>query len=231
LSHVSRDAVAALDGVSEPEIEVLLEDLRELPVVYSSMRVALPRELSPALEHLTDTYAVGDLNGAWGPLDAILEEIDMAIERARLVRAVLALRDEGRLDQHSAAAAAFELGSGSRELLRECMTEAIAAWVSDAYVRRGIAVGLSVTASEGEPGRAERRANSISGPARPSLHWRRFTVRPRRTLIARPRRRAEQDVQPRCEDAVYRAWRPVAAAGAPGWRRAGPQCSCRRGVD
>jgi hypothetical protein len=151
LSHVSRDAVAALDGVSEPEIEALLEDLRELPVAYPSMRVQLPTEISPALERLTDTYAVGDLNGAWEPLEAILEEIDTPIERARLIRVVMALHEEGRLDEHSAAAAAFELGAGgSRELLRECMTEAIAAWVSDAYVRRGIPAALSAAANEGE---------------------------------------------------------------------------------
>jgi hypothetical protein len=145
--------VAALDGVWEPEIEALLEDLRELPVVYPSMRVELPTRISPALERLTDTYAVGDVNGAWGPLDAVMEEIDTPIERARLVRVVLSLREEGQLGEHAAAAAALELGTrGSRELLRECMTEAIAAWVSDAYVRRGLLAGPSASAREGEPG-------------------------------------------------------------------------------
>jgi hypothetical protein len=142
--------VAALDDVSEPEFEALLEDVRELPVLYPSMRVELPAEISPALERLTDTYAIGDLNGAWEPLDAIMEEIDTPIERARLIRVVLALHEEGRLDEHSAAAAAYELGCGSRELLRECMTEAIAVWVSDEYVRRGMPAALSASASEGE---------------------------------------------------------------------------------
>jgi cytosine/adenosine deaminase-related metal-dependent hydrolase len=151
LSQISRDAVAALDGVSEPEVEALLEDLRELPAVHPSMRVELPEGVAPALERLTDTYAVGDINGAWGPLDAILEEIDTPIERARLVRAVLALHEEGRLDEHAAAAAALELAGGSRELLRECMTEAIAVWVSDAYVRRGLLAGSGASAREGEP--------------------------------------------------------------------------------
>jgi hypothetical protein len=150
LSHVSRDALAALDGVSEPEIEAILSDLRELPVVYPSMRVELPAEMSPALERLTDTYATGDPNGAWAPLDAILEEIDTPAERARLIRVVLALHEEGQLDEHAAAAAAFELSCSSRELLRECLTEAVAAWVSDAYVRRGIPQALSGAASEGD---------------------------------------------------------------------------------
>jgi hypothetical protein len=150
LSHARRDAVAALDGVSEPEIEALLEDLRELAVVYPSMRVELPPEISPALERLTDTYATGDLNRAWAPLDAILDDIDTPIERARLIRVVMALHEEGRLDDHSAAAAAYELGCGSRDLLRECLTEAVATWVSDAYVRRGITADLTAAASEGE---------------------------------------------------------------------------------
>jgi hypothetical protein len=63
---------------------------------------------------------------------------------------VLALHEEGQLDEHSAAAAAFELSCGSRELLRECLTEAVAAWVSDAYVRRGVPQALSGAASEGD---------------------------------------------------------------------------------
>jgi hypothetical protein len=149
LSHVSRDALAALDGVSEPEIEAILMDLRELPVVYPSMRVALPAEMFPALERLADTYATGDPNRAWAPLDAILEEIDTPAERARLIRVALALHEEGQLDEHSTAAAAFELSCGSRELLRECLTEAVAAWVSDAYVRRGIPEAVSAAAGEG----------------------------------------------------------------------------------
>lgn len=153
LSQISRDAVVALDGVSEPEVDALLEDLRDLPAVHPSMRVELPRAISPTLERLTDTYAVGDVNGAWGPLDAIMEEIDTPIERARLIRVVLSLREEGQLSEHSAAAAALELGTrGSRELLRECMTEAIAAWVSDAYVRRGVVAGSGASAREGDPG-------------------------------------------------------------------------------
>jgi hypothetical protein len=63
----------------------------------------------------------------------------------------LELRDDGQLDERSAAAAAFELSGCSRELLRECLTEAVAAWVSDAYVRRGIPEALSAAGREGEP--------------------------------------------------------------------------------
>jgi hypothetical protein len=153
LSQISRDAAVALDGVSEPEVEALLEELRDLPAVHPSMRVELPPAIFPTLERLTDTYVVGDLNGAWAPLDAIMEEIDTPIERARLIRVVLSLRDDGQLGERAAAAAAAELGARrSRELLRECMTEAISAWVSDAYVRRGVLAGSSASASQGEPG-------------------------------------------------------------------------------
>jgi hypothetical protein len=139
--------VAALDGVSELAIETILEDLRELPAVCPAMRAELPPEISPALERLTDTYATGDLNRAWAPLDAILDQIDTPIERARLIRVVLALHEEGQLDDHVAAAATYELACRSRELLRECLTEAVAEWVSDAYVRRGIPAALSAAAA------------------------------------------------------------------------------------
>jgi hypothetical protein len=153
LSQVSRDAVAALDGVPEPEIQALLAGLRELPAVHPSMRVQLPAEIDPALERLTDAYATGDPNTAWAPLDAILEEIDTPIERARLVRVVLALHEEGLLDERGAAVTALELGGGSRVLLRECLTEAVAEWVSEAYVRRGLPAALSAASTERDAAR------------------------------------------------------------------------------
>ena len=82
--------------------------------------------------------------------------INAATARSQLVGGMtmglsMALHEEGRLDDHSAAAAAYELGCGSRDLLRECLTEAVATWVSDAYVRRGIPEALSAAGREGEP--------------------------------------------------------------------------------
>jgi hypothetical protein len=124
LAQARRDAVAVPD-VSDAEFIELMEGLEELPAVHTSVQVAVPVH-SPAFERLTDAFAVIDLNTARVLFDEVLEEIDTPIQRARLTRAVLALRDEGQLDELAAAAAAYELASDSRELLGEWLRETVA---------------------------------------------------------------------------------------------------------
>jgi hypothetical protein len=124
LAQARLDAIAVLD-VSEAKFIELMEGLEELPAVHTSVQVEVPVG-SPAFERLTDAFAVIDLNTARVLFDDVLEEIDTPIERARLTRAVLALRDEAQLDELSAAAAAYELASDSRELLGEWLRETVA---------------------------------------------------------------------------------------------------------
>lgn len=128
LASARRDAVAVLD-VSDAQFVALMEGLEALPAVHTSLQVQAPVG-SRVLERLTDALAVIDLNAARVLFDEVLEEIDTPIERARLVRAALALRDEGLLDALSAAAAAFELASDSRDLLGEWLRETVAELMS-----------------------------------------------------------------------------------------------------
>lgn len=141
LAQARHDAVAMLD-VSDAAFIELMEGLEELPAVHRSVQVDVPVH-SPAFERLTDAFAVIDLNTARVLFDEVLEEIDTPIQRARLTRAVLALRDEGQLDELSAAAAAYELASNSRELLGEWLRETVAEVMSPILDHRTPSGGAS----------------------------------------------------------------------------------------
>jgi hypothetical protein len=98
-------------------------------------RVARARSLAPggaseaplpALDRFCDAFAADDPDAAEGPFGELLGAIDTPLERARLARAVIALRASGRLDARLAAAALVDLASESRELVAASLLQAVA---------------------------------------------------------------------------------------------------------
>ena len=132
LAHGSREAAWELGSVSERELGELLGGLVELPELDLSLHAELPKLLSPQLDRLCDAFVADDLDAAEEPFGELLQAIDTPMERARLARAVIALRARGGLDARLAAAALNDLASGSRELVGACLLRAVA-------VRAGVA--------------------------------------------------------------------------------------------
>jgi hypothetical protein len=123
LAEVSRDA-AELLHVSESQFIAIMEEWSGLSAIYPSLRVRLP-DHSPAVERLAQAYVEMDADGSREPFYEVLEQTDTPAERARLVRAVHMLLGEGHVDVIAAAAAAYELSTGSRELFSHWLTEAV----------------------------------------------------------------------------------------------------------
>ena len=73
-------------------------------------------------------------------LPAALAEVDTPIARAGLVRAVLGLRDAGRVSAEVAAAVAVEQASRSTELLTASLLAAVAVGVGAATTPAGLLV-------------------------------------------------------------------------------------------
>ncbi len=71
-------------------------------------------------------------------LGEVLAEIDGPLERARIARAVIALRGRGELDEKLAAAALIDLASRSGKLLGVSLAEAVAVRVGAARTPAGI---------------------------------------------------------------------------------------------
>jgi hypothetical protein len=132
LAHAARAAALELDPISDREFALLLDELVELPGCELSLQLELPKLFPPALGDLLDALAEDDEDAGAAPFRELLAQLDTPLERARLARAVLALRDAGRLDRSLAAAALVDLASRSRQLVSASLLEAAA-------VRAGVA--------------------------------------------------------------------------------------------
>jgi hypothetical protein len=89
-----------------------------------SLHVQLPKLISPALDRLCDAVAGDDPDPEL--LDAVAQEIDEPLERARLARAVIAQAERGGIDRRPGATALIDLASPSRLTLRASPLEAVA---------------------------------------------------------------------------------------------------------
>jgi hypothetical protein len=141
LSELFEDARGVLQHVSESEFVAIGRAWCMRAATYPQLRVRLPDD-SPAVERLTQALMDGDKRGSRAPLEEVLEEVDTPVERARLVRAVHALMDDGVVDVTEAAVAAFELSTDSRELLRAWLIDTIDAKIKRAGHRHQRRAGL-----------------------------------------------------------------------------------------
>jgi hypothetical protein len=92
------------------------------------------------LERLRSAVAEDDPEEVAAVLPAALAEVDTPIARAGLVRAVLGLRDAGRVSDQVAAAVAVEQASRSTTLLRASLLAALRVSVGAATTPGGLLV-------------------------------------------------------------------------------------------
>lgn len=125
-------AVGPVGALSEREFARLLAELVDLPCVDLSLQAELPKLFSPALGRLCEAIAEDDELTGDAVIEEVLDELDTPLERARLARAVIAVRDVGRCGRLLAAVALIDLASGSRQLLCASVVQSVA-------VRAGVA--------------------------------------------------------------------------------------------
>jgi hypothetical protein len=140
LHQQARSAALVLDARSDDEVIVLLDEAALLPRQEVSMQLSLPGLLGPALERLRAAVADDDPDEVAAVLPEVLAEVDTPTARAGLVRAVLALRDAGRVSDQVAAAVAVEQASRSTELLEASLLAAVAVSVGAATTPAGLLV-------------------------------------------------------------------------------------------
>jgi hypothetical protein len=89
--------------------------------------VALPGRLSPQIAGVLKAIESGSPEQIDAALHPVLLQVDTPVVRSGLVRRVLTLRDEGRIDAILAAAAVIELASPSRVLMNGSLVVSISA--------------------------------------------------------------------------------------------------------
>ena len=117
---------------SDQELQALLARVPELPRLHPPLAWTLPRVFPPELETLRAAVEGDDLDAVKQALPEAVVAIDNQVGRAHLARAVLALRDAGRVEASLAAAAVADLASGSPQLVTASLTEAVLAEVGTA---------------------------------------------------------------------------------------------------
>jgi hypothetical protein len=140
LHQQARSAALVLAARSDAEVVALLDEAVRLPKQDVSMQLGLPGLFSPALERLRAAVADDDPDQVDTAVPAALAEVDTPIARAGLVRAVLALRDAGRVSDEVAAAVVVEQASPSTTLLRASLLAAVAVGVGAATTPAGLLV-------------------------------------------------------------------------------------------
>jgi len=137
----AREVADSAEALSEREFALLLAELVDLPCVDLSLQVELPKLLSPAVGRLCEAIAEDDEVAGDAVIDQVLVELDTPLQRARLARGVIALRDEGRLGRRLAAVGLVDLASGSRQLLCASVIEAVAVRAGVARTPSGLLLG------------------------------------------------------------------------------------------
>ena len=117
LAHQSRDAARRLRHLDDDELRELFDELFELPELDLALTITLPQLLTPDLQRLFDAVKADDPDAGDNVIPRILDQLDTPVERARLARAIINLRDSKRVDSLLAAAATIDLDSRSRILL------------------------------------------------------------------------------------------------------------------
>src|SRR4051794_330070 len=115
LRSAAREVAGPAGALSEREFALLLSELVDLPCLDLSLQVELPKLLSPALGQLCEAIAEDDELAGEAVLDEVLDQFDTPLERARLGRGVIALRDAGRGAGALGGVAVIGLGRGVRE--------------------------------------------------------------------------------------------------------------------
>lgn len=104
----------------------LYEGVSELPSLDLTCQLRLPRLLSPELERLRMAISEDDGDEVQLALPDALAQVDNVLVRAELARAVIALREVGRITEEVAAAALLDLDSEADALVRAALVGALA---------------------------------------------------------------------------------------------------------
>ncbi len=132
-----RPAARVLRSCSDEDLDDLEAEVIELPDIDTSLQLPLPRLLTPDVEELLVAVESGDVDETNDALPAVLARLDTPVARAELARAVLELRDRGRIDPKVAALALIDLAAPKSQTL-----------VSSALVyAAGVAIGEVATPS------------------------------------------------------------------------------------
>jgi len=120
-----RDLICELGGTTRVEFGALFEELLALPELDLSLQVPLPAFRTPAIERAVTALHNDDAEDFDQAIAGVVAEIDSDLLRLLLARAVVILRDAGRIGRKLAAVAVIELDREESALLASSVAQSI----------------------------------------------------------------------------------------------------------
>lgn len=136
-----KEAAPALVDVERLEFDELFHQAIHLPELDLSLQVCLPTLFSPAIERARAALEDDDIDAFDDALWEVAEEMDTPERRLAMARAIIALRDAGKIDPKVAAVAMFDLSEGTiSAVFISSIAESIAVSAGDARTPAGLFV-------------------------------------------------------------------------------------------
>lgn len=125
IAHNAHSAALEIGDLPTAVLHDLWSAVADIPDLDLSLVLPLPTLISPEFEQLLEAAIDDDLDSAEEVMPAVLDTVDTPQQRAELARAVINLRDEGKLSTRHAAAAMIDLAGKSQTLIRASLINAI----------------------------------------------------------------------------------------------------------
>ena len=119
-----QDVANDLPGTKEVELRTLLGQLIFLPEIDTSLQVRLPETITPDMERAINSLRAND-DEFDEALGKVVAEVDTIGRRIELARALIELRNEGRIPPKLAAVAVFELDRPKSTLFISSVAESL----------------------------------------------------------------------------------------------------------
>jgi hypothetical protein len=146
IAILAREVAADIADLCDDDLDELWEQLLDLPALDISLLVELPKLITPDLQRLREALAHDDPDWGWDALTAVATQIDTPRQRARLADALIALRDQRRIDPDQAAAAIVDLASRSTRFIAASLLDAVALSVGVTHTPGGLEIATEIAA-------------------------------------------------------------------------------------
>jgi SEC-C motif len=137
---LTEDAVSVLRATSVIELRALFDQLFYLPELDLSLQVPLPGVITPEIDQAIRALRDEDGERFDRVLATVVPTVDTVDHRITLARAIIALRDQGRISVQLAAMAVFELDREQSILFTSAVAESIGVLAGEQRTPNGLLI-------------------------------------------------------------------------------------------
>jgi hypothetical protein len=143
LAGQARWAAPRLVHLDEVELQVLWDEMFDLPHKDLSLLMPLPELLTPDMERLCEAFSADEPDVAEAILPGVVQMYDTPVVRARFAKSIIALRDRGEIDSELAAIALMDLALDSTAFLAAALVASIEVQVGITATPAGLVLATS----------------------------------------------------------------------------------------